>query len=85
MFNADGKALEGGSEEVIPCPRKHPEQVGKGVIASTGRGPFLLCNERAGQEVGRDKVIWQLESGELSKFLSYSFYLLCGTSGEIIC
>lgn len=70
MFNANGKALEGGSEEVIQCPHKHPEQVGKGVVASPGRGPFLLCKERAGREEGRDGVIWQLESGELSKFLS---------------
>lgn len=84
MFNADRKAIGGVIEEVIQWPRKYPKQMEKDAIASIGRGPFLLCNKRAGQKGGRDRVIWELVGGELSKFLSYSFYLLCGTRGAII-
>lgn len=40
MFNANGKALEGGSEEVIQCPHKHPEQVGKVLLQAQAEGRF---------------------------------------------
>lgn len=44
-------------------------------MESTSRGHFLLRNERSRQEGGGDKSPWQLESEQLSKFLSYGFYL----------
>lgn len=79
-LRANRKALRGGSEEVIQWPHN---------TLSGGRECYGKQRRRAlcplSWEGGGNTVIWQLESTELSKFLSPSFYFLCGTSGEIIC